>query len=171
MRALKHGELPLDPESLVIEVPLRFSATDLAKNVRKIVKHAMSQQSSHRKSRKKSSTVYALSAGTEPKYLAIRDMMVVYRDVQLPNRLGKKQLKGTPLLKAVNEHFLKRRKPHNKVPVTLQITYERDAKTESRTRDVDQAANLNALRSLNRYIHKAERIMMNVAKGEFPGRY
>lgn len=177
VRLLRHGEKPADSEAIVIEVPLRFSASKLNKAIRNIIDRSLSEQSTHRKSRKKSSAAYSLSSGAEPKYLALRDMMLVYRDVQLRNRLLKltekqtKVLKGTQLLEAVNNSFLNRRKPHNKVPMTLQITYVRDPKSRVLTKTASQVDNLNALRSLNRYIHKAETVILNVAKGEFPGHY
>ena len=166
VRVLNHGEMPSDLNALVIEVPLRSSATKLNREVRALIMTAQNKQISKFKSRKNPSAGFALTLGAEPKYIALRDMMTVYRDVQLPNILqhdhigqkATKKLKGFQLLHAINNHFENRRKP-KKVPTTLQL------------RDGRQADNLNALRSLNRYLTKAERIILNVANGKFPGKY
>jgi hypothetical protein len=78
----------------------------------------------------------------------------VYRDVRLKNP----SLKGQRFLEAVREHYRKRRvKKFRAIPMALQ------------GREYDTEA--GAQRNLLRYLKRAESIMLNVAKGEFPGKY
>lgn len=149
VRELKHGEKPLDPEAIVIEVPLRFSASVLAKHTREIIRIAASKRGINTKSKVSSSAEYSMTGGAEPKYRALREMLEVYRV-----RIQHKSLKRAKLLDAVHSHYANRKRA--RIPMTLET----------------QGANKSsALRSLNRYIRKAEKIVWNVSKGKFPGLY
>lgn len=176
VRELEKGEFPNDPNALVLEVPLTFSKTELAKQVRKIIEEAARKRRDIKsKSHRFPTASFSLSRDSEPKYLALRDMMVVYRDIHLPNKQLKlsggssgrrtKPLRGIDLLIYTNDHFMKRREPHKKVPHPL------IQKNQIRSSIIDKNASAAALRSLNRYMHRAEAIILNVARGEFPGDY
>lgn len=177
VRELAHGESPLDPEAIVIEVPLRFSATELSRHTAQIIKLAAQRRIANTKSKKQSSAKYALTSGAEPKLVPIREMLTVYRDIQIPNLRLKlvpqqsRALHGSELLEHINAFYKNRKnKRWAKVPSPLTINYKTDRYYRSIGK-IDKTANSNALRSLRRYIQKAEKIVLNVARGEFPGKY
>jgi len=158
VRRLKAGDLPADPQALIVEIPLTQSPTVLIERVARIVHEAsalQSQQSS--KSKRKPTSLFKLTGGAEPKLAAVREMLTVYRDVHLKNP----KLRGKALLNAVESLYLERRnKRWAKLPDALRLGPNANEK------DI-----YGVLRNLRRYIAKAERVMLNVAKGEFPGRY
>lgn len=155
VRELKVGEKPLDPTALIIEVPLIQSPTILTQKARTIIQTAFN---AHEKKKKKGKTqataYYKLSEGSEPKFDAIREMLSVYRDVYLRNS----NLRGEKLLDAAHSYYTGRKnKKWNKVPMTLR--YDGDGNK------------IRAMRNLRRYIQKAEQVVLNVARGQFPGLY
>jgi hypothetical protein len=153
VRRLAAGEPPSNRESLIVEIPLSRSPTMLTKDVKRLIQEAFDVHAKQFKKSKKSPTsVYRLSEGAEPKLLAIREMLTVYRDVYLKN----KELRGTDLLEKVHAHYLGRKR-RAKVPTPLLYDKYGD--------------NAVALRNMRRYITKAERVMLNVANGEFPAKY
>jgi hypothetical protein len=156
VRRLTAREPPSNPESLIVEIPLSRSPTMLLKDVKTLIQEAFAKQAKEfKKSKKVPTSVYGLTEGAEPKLLAVREMLTVYRDVYLKNR----ELRGTDLLDKVHALYLGRRsKRWAKVPTPLLF-------------DQKYGDNSVALRNLRRYITKAERVMLNVANGEFPGRY
>jgi hypothetical protein len=90
---------------------------------------------------------YRLTRGAEPRLLALREMLTVCRDVYLKNR----GLRGVKLLEKVHEYYLGRKNKYRaKVPQPL-IPDKYDDRTV-------------ALRNMRRYITKAERIVLNVAR-------
>jgi hypothetical protein len=156
VRQLPDGEKPNDPDSLVVEIPLTQSPTKLTTRVRAIIQDAWaSREQQSRKSKRRPTSQYQLSAGAEPKLRAVREMLTVYRDAYLKN----KDLRGSDLLEKVHTLYLGRKnKRWAKVPTPL--LYDRK-----------YGDNSVALRNLRRYIQKAEKIVRNVANGEFPGQY
>ena len=152
---LQPGEDRSDPEALVLEIPLTRSATAIIKQIRPLLEGAVAAHSkSARKGKRQPTASYRLTAGAEPKLIAIRESLTIYREVCLKNP----GLKGQRLLAAVRRYYESRKVMKKaKVPVPLNYTSEVDR--------------LRAMRNLNRYIHRAERIMLNVAKGDFPGKY
>ena len=97
---------------------------------------------------------YRLSEGSEPKLDAVREMLSVYRDVYLKNP----QLRGEKLLQATHKYYLGRKnKRWAKVPMALMYDTDGDK--------------MRAMRNLRRYIQKAELVVLNVARGQFPGTY
>ena len=81
----------------------------------------------------------------------MREMLNVYR-VYLQND----NLRGEELLKKIHAYYLgRKRKP--KIPAHLDFSRLGDS--------------ITAQRNMRRYIAKANRIVLNVAKGEFPGQY
>ena len=155
VRELKAGETPLDPDALLIEVPLTQSPTVLTKNVKAIIQAAFeARERTERKSKKKPTAYYRLSEGSEPKLDAVREMLSVYRDVHLKNP----KLKGEKLLDATHRYYLGRKnKRWAKVPIALMYDTDGDK--------------VRAMRNLRRYIQKAEQVVLNVARGQFPGEY
>ena len=159
VRELKRGEEPLDPDALVVEIPLTESPTKLVYRVRALINTAYEVKKKNvRKSKKTATSVYKLSNGAEPKFGAIRDMLLVYRDVHLKQPT----LKGEALLIAVRNYYEGLRgKSVRPVPIALQYRGGRGHE--------DSFA--RASRSLRRYLQKAEKIVFNVANGQFPGEY
>jgi hypothetical protein len=154
VRELKAGEAPMDPDALLIEVPLTQSPTVLTKNVKAIIQAAFeAREQTERKSKKKPTAYYRLSEGSEPKLDAVREMLSVYRDVHLKNP----KLKGEKLLDATHRYYLGRKnKKWAKVPIALMYA---------------DGGKIRAMRNLRRYIQKAEQVVLNVARGQFPGEY
>lgn len=155
VRSIKAGEQPLDPEALIIEVPLTQSPTILTKKVKALIQEAFDlHERQNKKNKSTPSTFYKLTEGAEPKYDAVREMLSVYRDVHLKNP----KLRGEQLLDAVHRYYSSRKnKRWAKIPTAL--LYDSDG---------DKA---RAMRNLRRYIQKAEKIVLNVARGQFPGDY
>jgi hypothetical protein len=153
--SLGHGELPSDPNALVIEVPLNQSPTELTKHVRTIIQEKFAERERlNRKSKKRPSSIYRPTEGVEPKLLALREMLTVYRDVHLKNP----NLRGEKLLDAVHAFYEGRKnKRWRKVPIPLLKG--------------GYVGVVRPLRNLRRYIQKAKAVTENVAGGEFPGRY
>ena len=155
VREMTAGEMPKDPGALVIEIPLTQSPTDILKKLRPIIQTAFDRQEwQQKKSKKKATAQYRLTDGAEPKLDAIREMLSVYRDVALKNP----KLKGIKLLHAIHKYYLSRKnKKWAKIPMSLDIARAHDEE--------------RALRNMRRYIQRTEKILLNVAKGHFPGDY
>jgi hypothetical protein len=155
VRELKHGEKPLDPESLLVEIPLTQSPTILTKKVKAIIHDVFeTRQKEKRKNKSKPSAYYKLTEGSEPKFDAIREMLSIYRDVYLKNS----KLRGEELLEATHNYYLKRKnKRYAKIPMPFLHNGGDDK--------------IRAMRNLRRYIQKSEKVILNVAKGQFPGVY
>ena len=157
VRRLGEGELPSELSSLVVEIPLNQSPTKLTRQVKAMIEEAWSEQNKQlkRKSKTIASANFHLTEGSESKLRAIREMLTVYRDVYLKDT----SMAGRDLLKAIEAHYkARKRKEFAKVPMALALpTSNSDLGTP--------------MRNLRRYITKAEKIVLNVAKGEFPGKY
>jgi hypothetical protein len=81
-------------------------------------------------------------------------MLSVYRDVHLKSP----KLRGEKLLDATHRYYLGRKnKRWAKVPMALMYDTDGDK--------------IRAMRNLRRYIQKAETVVHNVARGQFPGEY
>jgi hypothetical protein len=156
VRELKAGENPADPDALIIEVPLTQSPTILTRKVKAIIQAAHNAQiKKTKKGKTKPTAYYKLSEGSEPKFDAVREMLSVYRDVYLKNKM----LRGDKLLEATHNYYLKRKnKRYAKVPMAFQHGGSNSNK-------------VGAMRNLRRYLQKAEKIVLNVARGQFPGAY
>ena len=154
VRTLQAGEAPSDPTALVIEVPLTQSPTLLTKQVKLLIQAAHTQlELQNKKSKRKPTAYYKLSDGSEPKLDAVREMLSVYRDVHLKHP----KLRGEKLLLACHRYYLGRKnKRWAKIPVALMYNDPGD----------DLA---RAMRNLRRYLQKAEKVVLNVARGQFPG--
>ena len=155
VRKLSPGEQPSDPNALIVEIPLSRSPTVLIKNVKALIQDAVAVRAqASKKSKMMPTSTYRLTEGAEPKLLAVREMLTVYRDVYLKNR----NLRGYPLLSKIHAFYRGRKnKRWAKVPIPLLPDPYGDT--------------VRAQRNMRRYIEKAEKVMLNVAKGQFPGEY
>lgn len=156
VRRLRRGEQPpLDPDILVIQIPLTQSSTTLLREIRAIVDDAFAELNRAKtKSKRQAQSKFGPTKGSEPKLLAVRESLTVYRDV-----ISKKpDLRGQKQLDAVRAFYKARKnKKWAKIPAPLS--------------DVGYGGDARAQRNLLRYKDRAEAIMMNVARGEFPGKY
>ena len=85
-------------------------------------------------------------------------MLSVYRDVYLKNT----NLRGEKLLRAAQSYYkIRKNKRWARIPMSLE-TASGDSASEYKERP---------MRNLRRYIQKAEKIVLNVANGQFPGDY
>jgi hypothetical protein len=150
VRRLSRGQKPTDPTSLIIEVPLTQPKVKLLAQVRDIIRSNYPSQNP-RKGRFRPVSQYRLTAGAEPRLVALNDTLNVYR-VYLQN----KELRGLQLLKKIHA-FYHGRKRKGEVPAHLDFGRLGDS--------------ITAQRNMRRYIARANRIVLNVAKGEFPGQY
>lgn len=159
VRLLASGEPPADPSSLIIEVPLTMAPTKLLKAVKTLIEQASEEylrQATRRKNKTIATASFRLTEGAEPKLVAIREMLTVYRDVYLANP----KLRGQALLQAVHRHYGSRRqKKWKKIPLPLMADLD------------DTMRMITAQRNLRRYLTNAEKILLNVAGGSFPGEY
>lgn len=159
VRRLAHGEQPSDPKSLLIEVPLTMAPTKLIQAVKTIIEDASAEERRQvvkRKNKTAATASYRLTEGAEPKLVAIREMLTVYRDVYLANP----KRRGHELLQAVHQHYTSRRqKKWQKIPLPLMADMD------------DTMRVITAQRNLRRYITNAEQVLLNVASGSFPGEY
>ena len=158
VRVLAHGEVPSDPDALVVMVPLTQSPTVLTKQVKAIIQAAVVERekstATKKKAKKSPSARYRPTDGAEPKLAAVREMLTVYRDVHLKNP----KLRGEALLNAAHALYLGRKnKKWAKIPMALQ--------------HVGMDDKIRAMRNLRRWMQKAEAVVLNVARGEFPGEY
>lgn len=154
VRTLQAGEAPSDPTALVIEVPLTQSPTLLTKKVKALIQAAHAElELKNKKSKRRPTAYYKLSDGSEPKLDAVREMLSVYRDVHLKHP----KLRGEKLLLACHDYYLGRKNTRRaNIPTTL--LYQASGDDFAR-----------AMRNLRRYLQKAEKVVLNVARGQFPG--
>jgi hypothetical protein len=153
VRQLAAGEPPIDPEALIVEIPLRDSPSVLGKRVAELIREASAKRPiSSKKGGKSPTSEYRLTGGAEPKVVLLREMLTDYRDVYLKNP----KAKGKQLLDALEQHYLS----FAKVPEPFKLAL--DAKPKK----LEQV-----LRNVNRYVNRAKKIVLNVANGEFPGKY
>ena len=155
VRQMQAGELPNDPDALIIEIPLTQAPSALLEHIKTIVQKASNKnEKKSRKGKKRATAHYKLSSGAEPKLDAVREMLTVYRDVYLKNP----RIRGERLLDACHAFYLARKnKRWAKIPIALMPDMDGDK--------------VRAMRNMRRYIQKAEKVLFNVASGEFPGDY
>ncbi|ULO25092.1 hypothetical protein [Methylocystis sp. SB2] len=144
------------PNAIIVEIPLTQSPTKLSRDVKEIISAAWAERASTRTKQKKNSTArYRMTAGSEVKRGKLADILNVYIST-----LDKGKLRGERLLKVIHASFETRAaRKVAKIPSTLLYNPDDIADTE------------RALKAAKRYIKKAEKIMLNVANGEFPGDY
>jgi len=74
VRRLSRGENPADATALIIEVPLTQSKTKLFAQIREIIRNAYPTQKP-KKGKFRPVSQYRLTAGAEPRLLALREML------------------------------------------------------------------------------------------------
>lgn len=147
--------------SLLIEVPLNESSRVLLRRIKQILDYELGVGSKANSSRAKRKIVPTKSfiptkgegKYPEPKVDVLREVLTIYKHVYLssPNLRGRKLLDKT-------HAYYKSRKVKKDIPYSL--------------RHVDTASEVTlSLRNLRRWITWAQRIELNVARGEFPGKY
>ena len=140
------NDRPSDPTSLVLEIPRNQSPNKLDRAVKSLIEDAWAEQNKNRKS---------MTDGSAPKLDAVRDMLTVYRDVYLKDT----SLFGRDRLRAIEAHYkTRKRREFAKVPMALVLPGH-------------NANIITPMRNLRRNITKTDTIMLNVANGEFPGKY
>ncbi len=155
VRLLKDGDEKRDPDAIIVEIPLNKSVTELSRAVSIIIQDAHADRNvPTRKNKMQSKALYQLSKGSEPKLEILREMLTVFKDVYLKNP----KLRGEDLVKAVHAFYIGRKnKIYNKIPDSLTHRYDPHGETVKR--------------NTRRYINNAAQIIINVAAGEFPGKY
>lgn len=141
--------------NLVLEIPLNESIRELSRKIQKILSVVHKKKPNSPKSRKIITGKYQVTNNSEPKLLILKDVLNVYRDVYLKNS----QLQGMDLLEKVHQYY--QNKPRNKrIPNAINHFNSKSTKEKQRV-----------TRNLRRWMQWAKQIELNVAKGEFPGKY
>lgn len=140
-------------ESLIIEVPSNQAISKLLGEIKEILENNQKQKPNYRKRKTTFTSSYQLTAGSEPKLDTIRNVLIVYRDVYLTND----KPSAMETLKLAVE-FYQGRKKSNKLPYSLMF--------DDRHGQLD-----NARRNIARWLKWAKTILLNTAKGQFPGKY
>ncbi len=156
VRRLNNDEQP-PSQSLVLVVPLNKGVTELLTDIKSVLLDEFERLGHHEQQRKRQrQAIYLLTPGSQPKLETIREMLSCYRDVYLPNP----HLKGKKLLKAVHNYYLGRKnKKWAKIPQVLKF------------KSGDEDDKIRIMRNIRRYLQTADQIVLNVAKGNFPGEY
>lgn len=149
----RNEKLSEDASIIYLAVPLRESTTRLTEKVKEIIKkEARVLNSARSKSTTRPSAAFHPTAGAEPKLKALNVSLTIYRDVFQMNT----KLKGQALLDAVRTYYQSRKKNRQLPSIVIKHAYADETVPK---------------RNVRRAISRAERIIRNVAKGEFPGKY
>lgn len=144
--------------SLLIEIPLNQSITQIMKSIKGILESDSRFRVKGNKSKRVFTSKYQLSQ-SEPRKELLQNLLIIYRDLYLPETGGRfKKQRGhgfttKKLLQKIEENYKTRKR---KFP---------DALVGSKSnQDV-------VIRNLSRWMNWANNIMINVSKGVFPGNY
>jgi hypothetical protein len=144
-------------DTLLLEVPINQSTTVLMKQIRKLIDDEQKKRLRQKKKYRVITTDFKMKDRTEPKLVILKDVLNVYRDVYLKNM----KLRGKTLLNEVYRYYKSRkRKDHQRLPKTI------DDRGSTNEDDIKRIT-----RNLRRWIQWGETIILNVSKGEFPGKY
>jgi len=154
VRVITDKEFDFEDNKLLLEVPLNESTSDLLNKIKTLIDANRSNpEELNKKNKTIISSYYKITDGAEPKLRNLREVLNVYRDVYLEN----KGLKGKKRYLKVLEYYESR--PRNKrIPPAL----------------VDESGcgdDPRAMKNLGRWIGWANKIVLNVSLGEFPGVY
>ena len=170
-------------ESLLVRVPIEFSPTQAANELRKIL---LTHQTSN-KNKKQSKGEFKLTDDTEIKVAAFRAYLHTYEaylrvsergSIAKVNRTGGKggklKVSGKELLDEVRLFYLGRtekwkrtkRKVEGLPPSLLSGLDKNPVTGEKMSYSGDETS---ALRTVKRYLVNAEKLIANAAKGTFPG--
>ena len=164
VRQILPGHTLSSSNSILVEIPLNRSATEISKRVMDIVidAQALAGLRTNNKTKIVGSASFQVSNGSEPKVKILNDMLIVFRDVYKKNP----KLKGTKLVEAIYTFYGKRKKGFTSVPKNL--IEDDDIK---RNTPHDKTIPETIKRTANRYVNNAAQVLINVAGGEFPGKY
>lgn len=143
--------------SLILEVPINQSTTVLLKKIRQLIDEQQKIRNRQKKKYRVITTPFEMTDRSEPKLTILKDVLNVYRDVYLNDPT----LKGKSLLRKTYAYYQgRKRKDHKKIPNSINdfgSTNENEIK--------------RVTRNLRRWIQWGNQIVLNVARGEFPGKY
>ena len=164
VRQILPGHTLSSSNSILVEIPLNRSATEISKRVMDIVidAQALAGLRTNKKTKIVGSASFQVSTGSEPKVKILNDMLIVFRDVYKSNP----KLKGTKLVEAIHSFYEKRRKGFTSVPKNL--IEDKDIRKHT---PHDKTIPETIKRTANRYVNNAAQVLVNVAGGEFPGKY
>ena len=154
VRLVNHNEkLSEDISIIYIAVPLRESTTRLTEKIREIIKREASVLNvASSKSKRRPTAAFHPTVGSEPKLKALNVSLTIYRDVFQKNPKSK----GQALLDAVRNYYQSRKRNKQLPSIVIKHAYGDETVPK---------------RNVRRAISRAEKIIQNVAKGEFPGKY
>lgn len=152
-------------ESVIyVSVPLNQAVTAILSQIKRIIEQRQGERRQQRgvtstKTKKGGFGRYHLTPGVEFRGKPVNEALIIYRDIYM--RMGKPPI-NSAFASAVFQFFDKRPRS-NWTPYILATPPEPDRRgiiqyTESQ------------LRSLRRYVKRAESLMLAAAKGDFPGR-
>lgn len=148
VRVVKSEEEMESPFGILLEIPLNQSVTETLSQIKDIL------TKEQKPSKKKNKTIligrYQITDGSEIKLKTVRNKLNIYRDVYLLNNKP-----SIPKL----------------LPMVVDYYNVKKKMTLPNTLDEKQNMSGNVLRSLGRWMKDSETIMLNVSRGEFPGRY
>jgi hypothetical protein len=150
---LQTSTQPDNPELIYITAPRNWSATRIIKELRPKLESAIGLPSESKKHKTISKSQYRITSGKELKTTNINYALILYRDVYL--KLGKPP-KNEKLLSEVHK-FYRSRKIKKDIPSPF---------------GSDTGINIGLdsnLRTMRRYIQKAELLIKNASLGDFPG--
>lgn len=150
--------------TILVEIPLNRSATEISKRVIDIVidAQALAGLRTNKKTKVVASASFQVSTGSEPKVKILNDMLIIFRDVYKKNP----KLKGSKLVEEIYAFYGKRKKGFTSAPKNL-IEEEQTRKNTPNNKTIPETIK----RTANRYINNAAQVLVNVAAGEFPGKY
>jgi hypothetical protein len=142
--------------ALYLAVPLQQPLTRTIKQVKAIVEAKQSERAETvgiegRRTKAAGVGQYRLTPGVEFRHTTVKDVLLVYR-LHLAN--GKPKINGDFLAKI--QHFYRSRPRASKVPPHLG--------TDPNSPDIE-----STLRSVRRYVERAEELTLAAARGNFPG--
>ncbi|ULO25102.1 hypothetical protein [Methylocystis sp. SB2] len=157
VRELEPGELPEDNRSLILEIPLYKSPTQLTKEVGAIIQAAYQKRGkTGKKDKRTSRALFHLSAGSEPKLGVLVNILAIY-DIWRFNKM----LSSEELLEEIQKHFLSGypNKQLSEIPAPFRPRKNVDIVGDK----------LRMLKNVREYRDRGEKIVLNVANGLFPG--
>jgi hypothetical protein len=153
VRLLKVGEKPRDPNALIIEVPMIYSATRLKRVVGELILREMYKRTRFRYGDiAESSAKFRLTPGSNIKYLAMAELQVFIKTC-----FAYPDLKGIKLLKQIENAFDRRTKETGIVrPITFTVDWNDEFNVSSK------------LRNMRKTYWRARSLLQGVLVGAFP---
>lgn len=150
VRLLEDPEDRQSDESLILEVPLNQSTTNLIQEIKRLID--ANRPATTKKRKVVFAGTYQMTDGSEPKLKTIKDVLNIYRDVYLVNNRPKIRI----LLDQVEKYY--KSKKRMVLPKSLDTS-------------ISDNSPENVLRNLGRWMNWGDKILENVSLGQFPGKY